>query len=542
VPGYNSPLRLCRMSRTYPHLSEIVMFEYPLASFPATISSVIAAGGRPLEPDVREFMEKAFGCSFVGVRIHDNALAAESARLLQARAWNAGNHIAFAAGQYQPSTLEGITLLAHELAHVVQCSEPSTAPCTEWLLGDCDFLLEAEADRSAQRVAMGFPASPLHRDAPACVVRKFACPRPPIWNHLSAGPQTVWLPANQAIEAAYRAARPTNSVLFGSEFITGADIRLPSGAPNKAFGNKLLADLRGLQAQLRPDIIDFDERVFYEIKTEENAIKEPEKVKNQLLHYYKLAETIRVQFGPTAEPEWTHHNATWKPPEQLPFPSDALGKIVCTAATDYGKWPTGLVLYEVLQKDQQAENALKQLADAYQRLFNLYALNSKDHQTQFDLYNRNIFGFWTNRLFNKEPPPPLIWNNAYGRLLATKALIEQQNIPKATAELAIARLYYLWAYKKYTSWKDGIEAAGAKMQGAIVATALVLIFTAVAVYAAGVAAAGTAVAGEASTAQMTLVRVAALCADADKAIQAAQAEVEVLDLIEKAEAAAAALP
>ncbi len=369
-----------------------------------------------------------------------------------------------------------------------------------------------------------------------------ACPKPPIWNHLSAGPQAIWLPANQAIESAYASAHSTNSVLFGSQFLTGADIRLPSGAPNKAYGNELLAELRGIQAQLRPDIIDFDERVFYEIKTEENANREPEKVKNQLLQYYKLAESIRVQFGAASEPEWSIHNATWKPPEQLPFPSDTLGKVVCTSATDYAAWPTGLVLYEVLQKDQQAENALKQLADAWQRLYNLYSLNSSDHQTQFDLYNNNFFGFWTNRLFNKEPPPPLIWTNCYGRLLTTKQLIAQQNIQKATAELNIARLYYLWAFKKYSSWKDGIEAAAGKMQIAIGATALVLVVTAAAVFAAGAGASTAAVAGATDTGQMTLVRVVALCADADKAIAAAQTEVEMLDAIEAADAAASALP
>jgi hypothetical protein len=369
-----------------------------------------------------------------------------------------------------------------------------------------------------------------------------ACPKPPIWNHLSAGPQSVWLAANQAIESAYSAAHSTNSVLFGSQFLTGADIRLPGGAPNKAYGNKLLAELRGLQAQLRPDIIDFDERVFYEIKTEENANSEPGKVKNQLLQYYKLAEAIRVQFGSTSEPEWSNHNATWKPPEQIPFPSDAIGKIVCTAATDYTAWPTGLILYEVLQKDQQAENALKQLTDGWQRLYSLYSANSSDHQTQFDLYNRNIFGFWTNRLFNKEPPPPLIWNNCYSRLLLTKTLIAQQNIQKATAELNIARLYYLWAFKKYMSWKDGIEAAAGKMQIAIGATALVLVITAAAVFAAGAGATGAATAASTNTGQMTLVRVVALCAEADNAIAAAQTEVEMLDAIEAADAAASALP
>ena len=79
------------------------------------------------------------------------------------------------------------------------------------------------------------------------------------------------------------------------------------------------------------------------------------------------------------------------------------------------------------------------------------------------------------------------------------------------------------------------------MQIAIGVTALVLVFTAVAVYAAGAAATTTAAAGGTDAAQMTLVRVAALCTDADRAIRVAQTEIEALDAIEKVEAAAAAL-
>jgi Domain of unknown function (DUF4157) len=519
------------------------MLEYPGVGQEIAFA-VTSSGGRPLEANIRKFMERAFGQCFAHVRIHNGQLAAESARIFGARAWNAGCHIVFGAGQYNFSTPQGVALLAHELAHVAQHALGSENRLATCLVTAQDAELECDADRSAFNVLRGLSAVPRHRNVPANLVRLFPCPKPPIWKHLSAGTQAIWLPANQAIELAYRSSHATHSVLFGSEFLTGADIRLPSGAPNKAYGNRLLAELRGMQAQLRPDIIDFDERVFYEIKTEDNANKEPEKVKGQLLHYYKLAESIRVQFGSTSEPEWSNHNATWKPSEQLPFPSDTLNTLVCTAATDYAAWPSGLILYEVLQKDQPAENALKQLIDAWQRLYNLYSANSSDHQTQFDLYNHNVFGFWSNRLFNKEPPAPLIWNNCYGRLLATKSLIAQQNIQKATAELAIARLYYLWAYKKYMSWKDGIEAAAGKMQIAIGVTALVLVFTAAAVYAAaaGAGAGATTATAATDTGQMTLVRVSALCAQADKAIQAAQAEVDILDAIEEAEEAAAALP
>ena len=76
--------------------------------------------GRPLEPDRRDFMEARFGLPFDDVRIHAGPTAAAAARLLHARAYTAGAHIAFGEGQYQPDTSAGRRLLAHELAHVLQ--------------------------------------------------------------------------------------------------------------------------------------------------------------------------------------------------------------------------------------------------------------------------------------------------------------------------------------------------------------------------------------------------------------------------------------
>jgi hypothetical protein len=57
---------------------------------------------------------------FGGVRVHTDALADESAKAVNAVAYTVGNHIVFRAQQYQPGTLEGRRLLAHEVAHVVQ--------------------------------------------------------------------------------------------------------------------------------------------------------------------------------------------------------------------------------------------------------------------------------------------------------------------------------------------------------------------------------------------------------------------------------------
>lgn len=54
------------------------------------------------------------------VRIHTSSEAARSATALGARAYSAGRHIVFAAGEFDPSSARGRELLVHELVHVAQ--------------------------------------------------------------------------------------------------------------------------------------------------------------------------------------------------------------------------------------------------------------------------------------------------------------------------------------------------------------------------------------------------------------------------------------
>jgi hypothetical protein len=80
----------------------------------------LRGSGQPLPQSVRSFFEPRFGRDFGGVRVHVDARATEAARLVDARAFTLGQDIVFRAGQYQPETMAGQRLLAHELTHVVQ--------------------------------------------------------------------------------------------------------------------------------------------------------------------------------------------------------------------------------------------------------------------------------------------------------------------------------------------------------------------------------------------------------------------------------------
>jgi Domain of unknown function (DUF4157) len=91
------------------------------ASAGKAVSSVFRGeSGRPLDASTRAFFEPRFGRDFSHVRIHDGPNAAASARSIDAHAYTAGNHVAFASGQFSPESTSGRELLAHELVHTIQ--------------------------------------------------------------------------------------------------------------------------------------------------------------------------------------------------------------------------------------------------------------------------------------------------------------------------------------------------------------------------------------------------------------------------------------
>lgn len=78
------------------------------------------ANGKTLNPETRNWMESRFGTDFGNVKIHDGNNAQQLNDKLNARAFTHRDHIFFNSGEYEPNTLKGKKLLAHELTHVVQ--------------------------------------------------------------------------------------------------------------------------------------------------------------------------------------------------------------------------------------------------------------------------------------------------------------------------------------------------------------------------------------------------------------------------------------
>lgn len=86
----------------------------------------LSSGGTPLDAGTRAFMEPRLGQDLGQVRLHTDDSADASARSLSARAYTLGNDIVFSKGQYDPQSTTGGTLLAHELAHVLQQRQGAT--------------------------------------------------------------------------------------------------------------------------------------------------------------------------------------------------------------------------------------------------------------------------------------------------------------------------------------------------------------------------------------------------------------------------------
>ncbi|MDH3604622.1 MAG: DUF4157 domain-containing protein [Candidatus Tectomicrobia bacterium] len=132
--------------------------------------------GQPLPPDVQAQMATVFGTDFTDVRIHIDTTASS----IGALAFTHNNQIYFAPGQYNLATPNGLKLLAHELAHVLQQRQGKVCnPYGEGVAIVQDPTLEAEAARLAQRVAVVRQTRPPQRIPAATASRTRAGTRVP---------------------------------------------------------------------------------------------------------------------------------------------------------------------------------------------------------------------------------------------------------------------------------------------------------------------------------------------------------------------------
>lgn len=123
----------------------------------------VAAGGQPLPPAIQRRMEGVLGVPLGDVRVR----VGPEAGALGAVAFTMGSTIHFAPGRYAPGSRQGLQLLGHELAHVVQQRQGRVAnPFGSGIAVVSDRALEAQADAIGIKAAMAAgTASPLQMKA-----------------------------------------------------------------------------------------------------------------------------------------------------------------------------------------------------------------------------------------------------------------------------------------------------------------------------------------------------------------------------------------
>ena len=92
----------------------------PARSADASMLQSEMSGGSAMPASLSRSMGAKFGADFSGVRFHTDERAAALSNRFSAQAFTVGSHVFFARGAFQPSTPDGLRLVAHELTHTIQ--------------------------------------------------------------------------------------------------------------------------------------------------------------------------------------------------------------------------------------------------------------------------------------------------------------------------------------------------------------------------------------------------------------------------------------
>ena len=124
---------------------------------PDIVHEVLEGQGQPIPNKLRRDMEGLLGEDFADVRFHTGERASASAQAVAADAYTVGRHVVFASGQFNPGSVKGRQLLAHELSHAAGYRPGVMAPS-----GDLHISAPTEA---AERQAVAISAGAVSRDA-----------------------------------------------------------------------------------------------------------------------------------------------------------------------------------------------------------------------------------------------------------------------------------------------------------------------------------------------------------------------------------------
>lgn len=109
--------------------------------------------GSPLDAAIRDRLEADLDADLSSVQIHTDDEADRLSRSVHALAFTTGQHIFFRQGEYQPDTIEGLHLIAHEATHTLQ---QMNAPTIDRIsISDPSDDLECDASHAADQIVEG---------------------------------------------------------------------------------------------------------------------------------------------------------------------------------------------------------------------------------------------------------------------------------------------------------------------------------------------------------------------------------------------------
>lgn len=122
----------------------------PLSAETAKRINASRSNGKPLELGVQRKLERGLGDNFADVRIHTDSEADVLNHRLNALAFTSRTDIYFREGTYQPNSITGRRLLAHELSHVLQ--QRSISQEESMTVGAAGDAYEQEADTLSSNI------------------------------------------------------------------------------------------------------------------------------------------------------------------------------------------------------------------------------------------------------------------------------------------------------------------------------------------------------------------------------------------------------
>lgn len=139
-------------------VAEQVMRMTPLGlsvadTVPPIVHDVLRSSGQALDAETRAFFESRFDHDLSQVRLHTDAQAGESARVVSAMAYTVGRDIVFAPGFYAPGTESGRRLIGHELVHVMQQRGQKVSADMSLRVGQAGDSSEREAEYLASQIS-----------------------------------------------------------------------------------------------------------------------------------------------------------------------------------------------------------------------------------------------------------------------------------------------------------------------------------------------------------------------------------------------------